>query len=483
MQDFFSAHLIQTLYGVLIALLTLAGCSEPWCVPGRSVECACIGGGKGAQTCAPSGQQYLQCICPEMIPLHATQPKQQPRVNTQKSREELEAQEKIAQPSVVSKLVNSSQNQVSVKRDHENLEPHFSSETTLELAPIQISRVSSSTQSTTQVAQIWWLIKEDTQTCELSDDINAPTHPTRLLAQGCYTKLSAHGKMRIKCDQEPMGPKTYLFAESHIRCREIIQPPSRKLPSDFQQTQNTQISAQQDQQDQQDPQDPQDHLTAIATSRIKDTWHCMCYQEIFQGETADSTACRKTRESCLDLEQKVAEGSPLLIKNSTRVPCKRVKAKEPWDLFGVRYQWLPSSQPGAWWSPRGCFLLPPSKRSSTSLKTGQSSKASFKQASEDKSKAQTKEIKSQIKAQPLPEVATQIIEEEGRCAEACRAHLTRGQKNVPSQYAWAAQFAQNVHLIIETCEARKKQKNANSYRQVCLQGGVKACTKFCERAQ
>lgn len=41
---------------------------EPLCVPGESVECACPGGGVGAQVCAADGQSFGVCDCePEVV--------------------------------------------------------------------------------------------------------------------------------------------------------------------------------------------------------------------------------------------------------------------------------------------------------------------------------------------------------------------------------------------------------------------------------
>lgn len=480
-----STRLTSQLFCLLSVTLTVIGCAEPWCVPGRSVECACIGGGKGAQTCAPSGQQYLQCICPELTPAQGSPAKRvTPQLDVRLVSEEVTpAPVKsivTTQPSVVSKLVSSPihTSDRGAPSDEEVSNTHSS----LQLAPIKISRNSDGPPSEGQGKRQWWLIKESTQSCELSDDLKASTHPAQLLAQGCYTKLSSHGKMRIKCDSAPMGPKTYLFAESHARCREILKPPSRELPSDFQ---RSDVSAQPPAQlIKQSPDLAPSPSSSRATSRgLKDTWHCMCYQEVFQGEPAESTACRKTRDSCLDLEQKVAEGSPILVKGSMTVGCKRIKAKEPWDLFGVRYQWLHSSQPGAWWSPRGCFLNPSAKRRTTT------SRPSVKRPSTPTQPAER--LTSTKPLSKLPSAITQLIEEDSRCAEACWAQLAREgerlqrfkQRAIPSSFDFAAQYARRVNLIVETCEARKKQQKSSSYRKECLRGGVKACTKLCERAQ
>jgi len=40
----------------------------PLCVPGRTVACACVGGGEGAQTCADDGNRYQTCQCSPLAP-------------------------------------------------------------------------------------------------------------------------------------------------------------------------------------------------------------------------------------------------------------------------------------------------------------------------------------------------------------------------------------------------------------------------------
>jgi hypothetical protein len=39
------------------------GSREPLCVPGRTLTCACPGGGTGAQTCSDDGQRFGICNC------------------------------------------------------------------------------------------------------------------------------------------------------------------------------------------------------------------------------------------------------------------------------------------------------------------------------------------------------------------------------------------------------------------------------------
>jgi hypothetical protein len=44
-----------------------AASSDPLCIPGASVECACPGGTKGAQTCAKDGRSFSTCACEPVV--------------------------------------------------------------------------------------------------------------------------------------------------------------------------------------------------------------------------------------------------------------------------------------------------------------------------------------------------------------------------------------------------------------------------------
>ncbi len=45
-----------------------SGPPPPQCTPGRTVACACVGGGEGAQTCADDGNRYQACQCSPLAP-------------------------------------------------------------------------------------------------------------------------------------------------------------------------------------------------------------------------------------------------------------------------------------------------------------------------------------------------------------------------------------------------------------------------------
>ena len=192
-------------------------------------------------------------------------------------------------------------------------------------------------------------------------------------------------------------------------------------------------------------------------------------------------------ESCKDLEQKIEEGSPLLVKGSTSVRCKTYKAEEPWDLFGVRYQWLPSSQPGAWWSPRGCFLDPQAKRRrARSRRTTPPSRAS-------RTTSRTSQKRPASSASPTTQLSSALNEPTNArsCEQACWANLAEPselaqrfkQREVPTSLLWGAPYAKRVGAIMETCVTRNRSQGRSNYRRSCFQGSLKACTKICERDQ
>ena len=185
-------------------------------------------------------------------------------------------------------------------------------------------------------------------------------------------------------------------------------------------------------------------------------------------------------ESCRDLEQKIEEGSPLLVKGSTSVRCKTYKAEEPWDLFGVRYQWVPSSQPGAVWRLRGCFLDPQAQRRRARVQRKRPAQA-------------TPRAPQKRPSPPVAQVSKAPNEPTaGRsCEQACWANLAEPseraqrfkQRDVPTTLLWGAPYAKRVGAIMETCVTRNRSQGRSNYRRGCFQGSLKACTKVCERDQ
>ena len=85
-------------------------------------------------------------------------------------------------------------------------------------------------------------------------------------------------------------------------------------------------------------------------------WHCLCYQERYQGRVVDATACRSTKPTCQKLQSRVYRGSKAIVAGSLSQGCTEVKGANPEAALGGRGKWLPSKRPGAIWSPAGCFL-------------------------------------------------------------------------------------------------------------------------------
>ncbi len=63
---------------VLLPLLSSPGCdgSQRVCAPGRTVECACPGGVKGAQTCSGDGAAWEPCRCPGEVRVDESESKE-----------------------------------------------------------------------------------------------------------------------------------------------------------------------------------------------------------------------------------------------------------------------------------------------------------------------------------------------------------------------------------------------------------------------
>ena len=494
-------HTAQVMLLLLTALVAPWGCLEsadplanlpPQCVPGRIVSCPCLGGAQGYQTCAEDGKRFMQCVCPNAsaatssrAPLLSARPlsagevtpsappaapsSARPSTSSHPTAEltsphplgdplgdPLEPLGRDAPDPLTSKLTQTQ------RRPAPPNTPTQERQEEIELKPIILSRADTPAvepDSNTSGRQRWWLVSTSASRCLSTDsDEREAQHPVRLLAAGCYIKQRSGGLMTIKCDDPDSGARTLEYTETLARCQEIINPRDRTPPH---------LAPASRGGDREDP-----ALNTMNIKRGDREWHCLCYEEIYQGAPSPSTACRGTRESCLELAAKVAEGTPLLIKGSVSVGCKRYSMREPWDSFGVRYQWLPSSQPGSWWTPRGCFLDPSAakrapRRSSPSLSPAPP-------------------------APPPAPLATLKGVAPDSCEQTCWAHLAPkndlarrfGGASVPKALEWGRPFADRVNLLLKTCIARKeKQGPSASGRQACLDEGVKACARFCERSK
>ena len=459
----------------------------PQCVPGRIVACPCLGGAQGYQTCAEDGKRFMQCVCPNASAALTASPTASPFPSSSPSAfpsarpseemtsppspsaltpppslgDPLEALAPEEPDPLTSKLTQPQ------RRPAPPNTPTQEPQEEIELKPIILSRADTPAvepDGSGSGRQRWWLVSASAARCLSTDSGEEAQHPVRLLAAGCYIKQRSAGLMTVKCDDPNSGARTLEYTETLARCQEIVNPRDRLPPR---------LSPA--------PRDAGREEPALNTMNIKRgdrEWHCLCYEEVYQGAPSLSTACRATRESCLELAAKVDEGTPLLIKGSVSVGCKRYSMREPWDNFGVRYQWLPSSQPGSWWTPRGCFLDPSAPR---------------RPARRAATRAPSSPSPSSPSLSPAPTTSASLKGvTPDSCEQTCWAHLAPtsdlarrfGGSSIPKALEWGRPFADRVNLLLKTCIARKeKQGPSASGRQACLDEGVKACARFCERSK
>lgn len=344
-------------------------------------------------------------------------------------------------------------------------------------------------------SQLFWFFSEALETCVLASDVNGVNYsPSTMLAGGCYQKSREAGRMRIKCEDPPLGPRVFEYMntrelclkdsqqnalsaniknQSSLKSATLPRSTHRSTPSEYHVKKKKKTSKSKEK-------------THHNKNSLK-TWYCICYQERYHGKVENSTACRPTQTSCRDLEEKIKTGSHPLIANSTSVSCSAYFAHKPWDRFGLRYHWLPSNHPGAWWTPRGCFLKEKKfkKRKSSTSRSRSSSKKRVQRRSKKRSRALPKKVTSINKPKPKTQSST-------TCDMTCWAHLADskdrqkrfGQSSVPKELMWGQFFAERVKLIVRTCVARRRAQRQDPTRsKTCFKEGVKACARFCERSK
>ena len=310
--------------------------------------------------------------------------------------------------------------------------------------------------------------------------------------------------MVIRCDDPPLGPKTYRFAE---RERDCVRARSKSLQAEHIQSakqgkpRSVKIAPLAPVIEGRDERAKASTKTPQSKEDNQRSWHCMCYEEMVKGTPKLSTACRPSREMCKDLAAKVREGSKILVKGSLLASCQKRRGPSPWRLFkgkgSRRYFWQPSSHPGAWWSSEGCFL-PVSQRT---LKTWNAKRAqSQKREQTVTSRASRGEPQEE---RPPPELLRPInskrslirFGEKGsapradRCREACRANLISSKERrleygmdvVPPLLKWGKIFSDRVKLVKTICMSN--QGKAKRGRERCLKKVINKCAIYCERAE
>jgi len=371
----------------------------------------------------------------------------------------------------------------------------------IELKPIILSRADTAAVESGDAAQErqrWWLISSAAARClPTADDGGGAQgggeeHPVRLLAAGCYIKQRSGGLMVIRCDDPASGVRTLEFAETLARCQEVLNPRDRAAAPSAPEPSSLTIPVV----SVPSPVDPDDvpAVPAPPAPRAAEPpyddprplaagereWHCLCYQEVYRRVASPSTSCRNSRETCLDLAAKIAEGTPLLVRGSMTVGCRRYAMRQPWDSFGIQDYWLPSTEPGSWWTPRGCFL------------DGSVAHLTPPRAGVPRAPAPRAPTPAAPAAPALPARGTLKPAEAESCDLACWAHLAPkgdlarrlGGDDVPKALEWGRPFADRVNLLLKTCVARREKRGPSpSGRQACLDEGVKACARFCERSK
>ena len=535
--------LLPFMFMIVTQGITLSACSEaPQCVPGRSVSCPCIPSGQGVQRCAEDGSRYLECECGHLpSPIKSFD---EVSVASSSARPKKSSVDRIGEGEEIKPI-----NKASASLLTKAIPTGFTAQGTAEAAtldqragkgssPAEVTKVirkaskaprvvplaaeiveandkkssSSPKVSATKMFKLnlrnqqkeWWFFSETLERCVLADNVNGIDYaPLKLLSEGCY-RLGGEGLMVIRCDDPPLGPKTYRFAEQKRECvKAKSEAQERERAKRAKRTEKPVQIAALDPVIEAKTDDPQtSDQQPTSTQDNARSWHCMCYEEVVKGEPTLSTACRPSKEMCRDLSEKVKEGSKILVQGSLLAGCQERKGASPWRLFkgkgSRRYFWQPSSHPGAWWSAEGCFLPVSKKR----LKAWNAKRSNKRPKSERTitSKRPQKRAREEV---PPPELYKPIgskrslirFGEKGsapraeRCREACRANLISakerraeyGLSDVPPLLRWGKAFSDRVKLVKTICMSN--QGKAKRGRERCLKKVINKCSIYCERAE
>ena len=533
-----------------LILLSLGACSEsPQCVPGRTVACPCVPVGEGIQRCAEDGSRYLECECGHLPPPIQSMERSSSNPVLKASKSESRAVESITsnKPSRGIQLLNravpssfasntpgtkvvSASSTADQFVNSRKARAKSSKKRSVKVVPLEAEIADASDHrystkeklSATKMFKLnlrnqqkrWWFYSETLERCVLAEDVNGIDYaPLKLLSEGCY-RLGDQAEMTIRCDDPPLGPHTYRFSDRESQC---ISNRSDELTR-ARQKKNIEIKIDTDKRpvkiavldpviEAESRRDRQPRNRARSVSASDQTpsgdreWHCMCYEEVVKGDPKLSTACRPSREMCVDLSKKVKEGSKVLIKGSQLASCQTRRGSSPWRLFqgkgSRRYFWQPSSHPGAWWSAEGCFL-PVSKRKRAAYRAKRNKRGT--------SKPSQSSIAAKVKSTSAVKAPSELYRSIGtrrslirfgekgsapkteRCREACRANLISaserrvnyGVSNVPSLLRWGKSFADRVKLVKTICMSN--QGKAKRGRERCLNKVINKCSIYCERA-
>ena len=527
-------------YSSLLSIL-LACSDTPQCVPGRTVACPCVPVGQGIQRCAEDGSRFLECECGHSMPTvkgingpqgelniprknknsHLSRASSSYATNNNtKTSSSFNSQRTNTPNKLFNKAANNSLSGTYLSENTSNTNASRSSMKVIALE----AKIEESSEITTNsrnkqgkdspplsAAKMfklnmrnqqkkWWFYSETLERCVLAENVNGIDYaPLKLLSEGCY-RLGGTEEMNVRCDDPPLGPQTYRFSsEKRICVTKRNERLNRHVINGEQKNRtNVKISLMepviegQEQLRRNNKKNDSSRSGSHKTSHSLRVWHCMCYEEIVKGQPTLSTACRPTLNMCRDLEQKVKQGSSILVKDSTVARCQQKRGAAPWNAItgkgSHRYYWQPSSQPGAWWSAAGCFL-PMNLKKKAKL-------ASSKRRAKVSKVSNTKQ--TEIPTELYQPIGTRksLIQygEKGsapradKCAEVCRANLISskgrqslyGTTEVPPLLRWGKVFAERVKLVKTICMSN--QSKGQKGREQCINKVINKCSIYCERA-
>lgn len=556
-----SSSLVQRVLGAWMILslgslsAALFACSEPpLCVPGRVESCPCLPSGQGVQRCAEDGAHFLPCECSAPIPMLQAETlpslSSQPRANTrsatastlsslvasgpqasQSSQPDRAKVKGATQPKVEAITEERSQSTRDEAKQARASESRGSRDESpfkrrrAKLVALEMRVEDSPTKSTDEKQRLsgrdvfkqklrnqqrdWWFYSGALKRCVLTQHQKRGSRtPQRLISEGCYPHLDNGEEMIVRCEDSPLGPRTYHFTESEALCKrsqsraaslgdERSLRQGRPKISALAPVINESPTESPSNASRQDLNSSPARVSSQGSSTSR-SWYCLCYQERVQGVPTHATACRPSREMCDELTRKVKRGSSILVPDSVSVTCQERRGIAPWKTFkkrgANRALWRPSSHPGAWWSPGGCFLPggPASLVTQNKKRSVQTKRASG--GSKRVSKRVSQEPVAPIRRERMTSRELARFSARGsaprstRCVESCRANLVSssmrqylyGVRDVPKSLRWGSKYSDRVRFIKTTC--LRTQPSGQRNEQICVDQVIQKCAKYCERA-
>ena len=533
-----------------ILLSVVTACSDAHlCVPGKVERCPCLPSGNGVQRCAEDGARFLPCECSSPIPQlevafpssralsSTTQSSAQPIKSLQSSTslnserltpntKGLEAKSRAKQRDPKPNKVREKAAQRPTQRPRSSETPDDSSspfkarraqlvalEMKIEDSDARASTLQSKGASGGQVfkqnlrnqQRNWWFYSSALKRCVLTEhDKRGSRTPLRLISDGCYRHLENKEEIVVRCEDPPLGPSTYHFTRSVELCRTRQRESLTKAQVNSKERPKPRIAALAPVIAESPGSSGATSLGAQPQRRLTRSWHCLCYQERVQGVPTHATACRPTKEMCIDLANKVKRGSSILVPGSLSVSCQERKGPAPWKTFQKRGSnralWRPSSHPGAWWSPGGCYLPGgPAILNSAQVRTSNSKRSNTAQTSTrvsskrasgtQQQRPQRRGKAARLSPQDLARFGSRgSAPRAARCVESCRANLVSssmrqhlyGVRDVPKALRWGSKHADRVKFIKTTCLRTQPQGQRNE--QICVDQVIQKCARYCERA-